>query len=213
MSRFTLAELPNVADQLSAAAQSVLPARCLLVALSGIDGSGKGYVSELLAAVLRERGRRVALVHADGWLELPDRRFDPARPAEHFYDHAFRWEDFFAQLVLPLRDQRSIDLTYDEADPTSAAYRRGRFQSGEVDLVLVEAIFLFKRTLRQHFDAALWIDCSFETAFARALARNQEGLSADELRRDYDTIYFPAQRLHFERDDPAGAATFVIAND
>jgi uridine kinase len=44
----------------------------------------------------------------------------------------------------------------------------------------------------------------------RAIARNQEGLSEREIIRDYNTIYFPAQNIHFERDDPKAVATWVV---
>jgi hypothetical protein len=42
-------------------------------------------------------------------------------------------------------------------------------------VVVVEGIYLLKRELRAHHDVSLWIDCSFETALERALAREQEG--------------------------------------
>jgi uridine kinase len=29
----------------------------------------------------------------------------------------------------------------------------------------------------------------------------------------YDTIYFPAQKIHFERDHPQEAATMLMVND
>lgn len=31
--------------------------------------------------------------------------------------------------------------------------------------------------------------------------------------RAYETIYFPAQRVHFERDRPRDAADVVVVND
>ncbi|MGH7629919.1 MAG: hypothetical protein ACREOF_11180 [Gemmatimonadales bacterium] len=80
-------------------------------------------------------------------------------------------------------------------------------------MVLLEGIFLFKRGLRAHYDLAVWLDCSLETALERALARGQEGLPPDETIRVYETIYFPAQQVHFERDDPRGSADLVLPND
>jgi uridine kinase len=44
-------------------------------------------------------------------------------------------------------------------------------------VVLVEGIFLFKPLYRNYVDLTIWIDCSFSTALARAIARGQEGLS------------------------------------
>jgi uridine kinase len=79
--------------------------------------------------------------------------------------------------------------------------------------VLVEGIFICKRRYRSQFDLAVWIDCSFETALERALLRAQEGLPPAETTMAYETIYFPPQRIHFERDDPRDAADGMIPND
>jgi uridine kinase len=54
--------------------RSTIPARqALLVAVSGIDGSGKGYVTGRIAAQLQAQGLRIATINVDGWLHLPDR--------------------------------------------------------------------------------------------------------------------------------------------
>ena len=63
------------------------------------------------------------------------------------------------------------------------------------------------------FDLAIWVDCSFSTALARAIERGQEGLTPAETIAAYETIYFPAQRIHFERDDPQATADLILENE
>ena len=46
-----------------------------------------------------------------------------------------------------------------------------------------------------------------------AISRAQEGLSPQETVRAYRAIYFPAQEVHFERDNPKDAAAAIISND
>jgi uridine kinase len=184
-----------------------------LAGVSGIDGSGKGYLTALLAAELRARGARVAAINIDGWLNLPARRFDPARPAEHFYAHAIRFPELFAQLVLPLRARRRVRLVADLAEETATAYRPHTYEFEDVDIVLLEGIFLFKAAYRAHFDRALWVDCTFETALERALRRGQEHLSPADTIRAYETIYFAAQRIHLARDRPRASADLIVVND
>lgn len=70
-----------------------------------------------------------------------------------------------------------------------------------------------KRELRAPYDLSLWIDCSFETALERALARGQEGLDREATVEAYRTIYFPAQEIHFARDEPKRAASRIVRND
>src|SRR6516164_8203943 len=89
------------------------PRRALLVAVSGIDGSGKGYVSERITSKLASQPPHVASINIDGWLQLPDRRFSKERPAEHFYEHGIRFPDLFERLVLPLKENRTHRLEAD----------------------------------------------------------------------------------------------------
>jgi len=193
--------------------RNLRPDRALLVGISGIDASGKGWLTSRLAASLAGVGRKTVTINGDGWLELPERRFDAERPAEHFYQHAFRFEDMFGGVVLPLRDRRSCDVVADFADETASRFRPHRYRFDDVDVILLEGIYLFKRRYRGHFDLACWVDCTFETSLERALRRGQEGLPPEQVVRAYETIYFPAQRIHFERDEPRSGADLVLGND
>ena len=187
--------------------------RSLLVGLSGIDGSGKGYVAGQIEAHLGQFGVPAAILNVDGWLNLPEKRFSCSAPAEHFYEHAIRFEEFFSQLVIPLRDRRCIHLEADFAEETANHFRKHIYDFKDVAVVVVEGIFLFKPQYRQFFDLAIWIECSFSTALARAIDRAQEGLSRAKTIAAYETIYFPAQRIHFERDDPRATADLIFDND
>lgn len=188
--------------------------RSLLVGVSGIDGSGKGYVSARLAEALCRRRIHAAVINVDPWLRLPAERFDARRPAEHFYERGLRLEEMFEDVVLPLKARRSVDVTIDAADATNAStYHPLRFEYDKVDVIILDGIFLFKRELRHWLDVSIWVDCSFETALDRALRRNQENLPPELIVRDYHSIYFPAQRIHFMRDNPQSFAELVICND
>ena len=115
--------------------------------------------------------------------------------------------------MLPLCKRRSISLDMNYTEETANEYRPHRFEFQDVDVVLVEGIFIFKREFRPQFDLACWIDCSFETAIQRAIRRGQEGLPPEETDRAFEAIYWPAQRVHFERDQPKGSADLTLNND
>jgi uridine kinase len=187
--------------------------RSLLVGISGIDGSGKGYFAKQIEARLGQHLVAAANINADGWLNLPDRRFSAIKPAKHFYENAIRFDELFSKLVLPLKDHRSVSVAADFAEETAGNYRKHTYNFKDVGVVLVEGIFLFKREHRELFDLAVWVDCSFPTALARALVRAQEGLSSAETIRAYETIYFPAQKIHFMRDRPCETADLILNND
>jgi uridine kinase len=119
----------------------------------------------------------------------------------------------FDELVLPLRRDRHIDITYEHTDETATAYRRARIVFENIDIILLKGIFLFKPQYIGHFDLRIWVECSFETALERAVNRCQEGLSRENTVGAYRSIYFPAQRLHLERDHPKELAGIVLLND
>jgi uridine kinase len=192
---------------------SVPDTRSLLVGVSGIDGCGKGYLAAQLQAHLALQGVIPALLNVDGWLNLPHKRFAANAPAANFYENALRLDQFFTQLVLPLRDQRSVHLTADFVEETASDYSQHTYDYRDVSVVLVEGIFIFKPQYREYFDLAIWIDCSFATALARAIGRAQEGLSPANTIAAYDTIYFPAQRIHLAHDKPREHADLIFDND
>ena len=206
-------DLERTVKEILARQERIPASRALLVGISGIDGSGKGWVAARLESALRAAGETPVCINVDGWLNLPARRFDPHHPAEHFYEHALRLEEAFSRVILPLRDTRSCDLVADFAEETSTEFGRRHYRFDRVSVILFEGIFLFKRQFRRHFDLGCWVECTFETALERAMRRGQEHLPKDETVRAYETIYFPAQRIHFERDEPRSSADMLISND
>ena len=183
------------------------------MAITGIDGAGKGYLAERLRAMLERAGLGVAVINIDGWLNLPSVRFSNADAARNFYEHAIRFEELFEDLVLPLRAHRCADVEMNFTAETAQAYERRAWRFSDIDVILLEGIYLLKREFQQRYDFSMWVDCTFETALGRAIARGQEGLPPDQVTRAYRTIYFPAQRIHFETDRPMEAASIVFPND
>jgi uridine kinase len=193
--------------------QALSPQHALLVGISGIDASGKGFVTARIAESLQKRGIKLAVISADGWLNLPSVRFHQQDFAKHFYENAIRFDEMFERVILPLRGARNINVESDFREETATTFRKHRYVFRNIDIILVEGIFLFKPLYRHQFDLKVWIDCSFATALRRAMARGQEGLPAQETKRAFETLYFPAQRIHLARDNPSKAADIVFTND
>jgi uridine kinase len=188
-------------------------AKSLLIGISGIDGSGKGHLSGRLSAALTARGWKTAVINVDGWLNLPPIRFDPLRPGENFYENALRLDDLFARLVLPLRESRRARVDMQWVEETATVGRPFTYEFENLDITIVEGILVFKRAYRRQFDLTVWVDCSWETALARAKVRCQEGLSPDETERAYRTFFFPAEVIHFAKDAPRASADVIVPND
>ncbi len=187
--------------------------RAGLVAISGIDGSGKGTIVARFAARLRAHGFKVASINLGAWYYPQTARLNPTNPAEHFYQHAFRWDDLFEQLIEPLQMTRSIRLTPTLIKVAVDHAYTYTYDFQDIDIILLEGIFLFKQELKERYGLRIWIDVSFETVLQRAILRNQEGLSTEAIIQDDHTIYFAAQRLHFAKDQPTAGVDALFVND
>ncbi|MBL8799182.1 MAG: uridine kinase [Planctomycetia bacterium] len=205
--------IANVVETALARRAAHSPALALLIGLSGIDGCGKGYLAAQLVAAFTARGLKPAAINVDGWLNLPAIRFDAARPAATFYENGLRLDELFARLVLPLQTTRSARVTLDWVEETATASRPYTYDFENLDVIVLEGVYLFKRAYRKHFDLAVWVDCSWETALERSVARAQEGLPPEETARAYRTTFFPAEEIHFARDNPRGTADLILPND
>ena len=207
-----LEELNAIATLIHQKRSEILPSQSVLVAISGIDGSGKGYVIAQLVETLQGQGINAVSINLDAWHTPLNIRHNPDDPAEHFYRNAFQFNELFDSLVEPLRQQRSIQLTQ-TLHGVSGIPSEQTYEFHNVDVVILEGIFLLKRELRHHYDLAFRIDCTFETALERALQRNQEGLPPDGIIHDYHTIYFPAEQIHLALDAPNLTVNGIYTND
>lgn len=208
-----MTNLTNLVERIRQKRATTAAREAVLVAVSGIDGSGKGYVAKKLAAELRGQGLAVAQFGADSWQNPLAVRINRDRPAETFYRHWARLDELFDLLVLPLKRHRAVTVTVTQMRMPEEEFYPFTYDFKDVDAIVLEGAYLIKEPYRQHYDLAVWLECTFETALVRALQRNQEGLSEAAVRHDYATIYFPAQELHFARDDPKAHADVMLIND
>ncbi|WP_174763157.1 uridine kinase [Anabaena sp. UHCC 0187] len=186
--------------------------RAFLVAVSGIDGSGKGYITEKLITALNQQNLHAVAINLDPWHKLPSERFNSEHPGEYFYHHAFYFDNLFQKLILPLKNQRMINLTTVLTGITGIP-QTYNYQFANVDIIVLEGIFLLKRSLQHFYDFKIWIDCSFATALERAIQRNQEDISPEQIIEDYQKIYFPAQKVHLAIDNPKSSTDVIYIND
>ena len=92
-------------------------------------------------------------------------------------------------------------------------YRKHLYDFTDVRVIILDGIFLLRQAFRGYYDLTVWVDCTFATALERGLRRGQEGLRVEDTIRDYETVYFAAQRIHLVKEDPRGAADLIIGND
>ncbi|MGK7921892.1 MAG: uridine kinase [Trichodesmium sp.] len=208
-----LNDIEYAVNQITQMSSQIPTTQSLLVAISGIDGSGKGVVANEIFNLLQAKSLKVALIGLDAWHNSQDIRFNQINPAQHFYENAFRWYQLFNSLIIPLKYNKSICLEAELLHLKTDEFYSYTYDFQNIDIIIFEGIFLFQQPFIKEYDLSIWINCSFETALKRGLLRGQEGLTEEQTIYDYQTIYFPAQTIHFKQDNPQEVASLIIDND
>jgi uridine kinase len=191
-----------------AAAIPRAPDRVTLVAIDGVDGSGKTSFAAALASRLRESSRFVQIVHLDDFHQLREARYRRGRDSpEGFFLDSYDYDAFITRVVAPLRDgtgrirAAATDLERDEyVDPASIRVPPG-------GVVIVEGIFAHRDELFELWDWSVLLEVPFEISVARMSERDGSPNDPDHpaLRR-----YVEGQRIYLRSCRPAERATMVI---
>jgi uridine kinase len=184
----------------------------LLVGISGIDAAGKGFISGQIKDKLEKKGLKVALVSIDDWHQPKNFRLIKPYGAFNFYATGFRFDELFDKLILPLKKYRSVNILEDLVHATEDVHYKKQFFFEEIDVILLEGIFIFKKEFQHHYDYKIWVGCDYKTALERSKKRNQEKQDLNILERDYLNIYFPAQEIHIQRDNVKNQVNTIFIN-
>ncbi len=163
----------------------VAPWRALIVAIDGVDGSGKSRLAAALAEALAADRQPVTTVHVDDFRRTLDLGgLDPQAEADAYYDGYY---DFAAA-----------------GEALGVAARAGT--------AILEGVMLLRAGLPTNSWLVV-LEVSAEEARRRIMARDQaKGRSPEEVSRRIDRRYFPAQARYRAAHDPVGRAHALIDN-
>jgi uridine kinase len=188
------------------------PTRPVLVAVDGVDGSGKTTFADELAEVAVATGRFGAVVRAslDGFHHPRAHRHAHGRTGETFWSRSYDYPALLRELVGPWRSgpgsayrtavhdvdtDRALDL------PPAVVPARG--------LLLLDGIFAQRDELRGLWDLAVFLDVPFEISVARMAARDG---SPDDPGHPDQARYVEGQRIYLATCDPRSRADVVVDN-
>jgi uridine kinase len=164
--------------------------RRLVVAVDGLDGSGKSRFAGSLAAALSAVERPASLLHVDDFRRPTDfSQLAPEGEAELYYERYF---DFGAV-----------------GDALSA------WVGGAADgaVLILEGVMLLRAALPAGTPLIV-LEVSAAEARRRILARDQaKGRTPEEIAGRIDRRYFPAQARYRDACNPLGLADLVIDNE
>ncbi|WP_166349773.1 AAA family ATPase [Phytoactinopolyspora limicola] len=186
-------------------------ARPMLLAVDGVDGSGKTTFADGLAAAIAASGRVSVVVHEDDFLNPRAIRYRLGRHSpEGFVADTYDLASLESAVLAPLRpdgDRHIRRAVFDHR--TDSAVRVPAEQVSEDSVVIVEGMFLHRDELADAWDLSVFLHVPF-TETARRMAQ-RDGTSPDpndlSMRR-----YVEGQRLYLARSNPQAKAAFVVDN-
>jgi uridine kinase len=185
--------------------------RPVLVAVDGVDGSGKTTFASQVAARYAELGRTAHVVHLDDFLNPRAIRYRLGRDApEGYFRDTYDLDAFMAGVIEPLSDRGGHAIRFRAFD-----YRRDSPIQEEPILVpagavvIVEGMFLHRDELVDLWDVSVFLDVPFDVSVRRMADRDGTSPNPDDpsVRR-----YVEGQRIYLARCKPARRATHVVAD-
>jgi uridine kinase len=181
----------------------------LLVAVDGVDGSGKTTLAGHLAGDLQSLGRRCLVIHADDFMHTRAVRHRRGRSSPEGYFHdSYDYASLTRYVLEPLgRDgdgwfrAGTVDRARDKVTP-----RAPRFADPET-VTIVEGLFLHRDELVDRWDFSVFLAVDPRIALARKARRDGVVLQPGE---PLTQRYVEGQRLYLDGCRPHERATWVL---
>ncbi|MFN8192979.1 MAG: uridine kinase [Nocardioidaceae bacterium] len=192
------------------AAEIPRAARPLLVAIDGVDGSGKSCFADELAAVLEGRGDVVVRASVDGFHHPREHRHALGRTPEAVWTRHFDYRTLRRELLDPwLRGGGAPYRPVWHDVETDQRVDVAPMPVPEQGVLVVDGVFAQRPELEQAWDLVVWLEVPFEVSVRRMAARDG---SVDDVADPDQRRYADAQRIYLASCGPQQRADVVVDN-
>jgi uridine kinase len=185
--------------------------RPAVVAVDGVDGSGKTTFASRLSSAIDRAGRPTVIVHEDDFLAPRDVRYRLGRESpEGFFRDSYDLTALIRHVLDPLRPGGDRRVRRRVFDHRADAPIDAPVEDVPVDaVVIVEGMFLHRDELVDRWDWSVFLDVPF-TETARRMAQ-RDGSHPDP---EHPTMrrYVEGQRIYLAACRPHERATVVLDN-
>lgn len=181
------------------------------VGVDGPDGSGKTFLADELAEVLRGRGRPAVRVSVDDFHQVRAVRYRRGRDSpEGYWLDSFDYGRLRSDVLLPFAPGGSRRYRSAAHDLVSDAPLAPPWQTAPPGAVLiVDGVFLHREELADSWDMSVFLEVPFAVTARRMAVRDGSSPDPDHpsMRR-----YVEGQRIYFATCRPQLRATVVLDN-
>ena len=182
-----------------------------VVAITGIEGCGKRELAKKVAAALTLEDISVAIVHTDDWESAESVRFNVMSSPEEYYLNAYRFDEMFEELILPLKLFGNIktSVTLDDVmNPRTVEY-----DFEKIDIIIIEGVYLLQEAYLDLYDYTCWVKSDFDSAFSRLAGQSYIEQSQEALVNIFELLIKPAGQYHIYTDNPQGHANSIYIEE
>ncbi|MEE8042985.1 MAG: hypothetical protein V3T15_09340 [Pseudomonadales bacterium] len=183
----------------------------LRVAIDGIDGAGKTFFADEIAAVLAAGQRQIIRASVDNFHRPSRKRYALGRLSpQGYYQDAFDYPQLIAHLLAPLGaggSRRFRTRIFDHRRDVSEVSPVARAQWDAI--LLLDGVFLQRHELNAHVDHSIYLKVDRPEALRRAAARDGSSTAIDD---PLNRRYIDAHGLYFAQCDPEANADVLVLN-
>ena len=186
-----------------------------MLAVDGIDGSGKSVLAAHLTAALGAAGIPSALLRVDDFRQPVDWQRPGRTEGEAYHDDYYALEELNVAVGTLLDGAREVTVpVFDSAAGLRSGVRPIRLDGPGPRAVVVEGVFALRVGLVRARAASVYLRTSFVEARRRILARDTaRGRAPADVVHRIEARYFPAQERYLRDHDPAARAAVLVDHE
>ncbi len=185
----------------------------ILVAIDGVDASGKSSLANELKKVICDRP--VVRMSIDGFYNPEATRtkkgfLSPIGYYEDSFNYTFLTENVFSKIK---NGFSSIVPRIYDCRVESALNEESLFIPQNA-VIIFDGVFLLRKELFDYWDLSIFLDVTFETVIGRAKKRDIDYFGdINLLLEKYEKRYIPGQMIYIQEESPKSKAELVIDNN
>lgn len=184
-----------------------------IVAVDGVDGSGKTMFADELVSFLQLSSRKVIRASVDGFHNPRVVRYRNGKTPESFYRDSYDYEKLKEELLDPFKkggDSKCRLAVFDHLKDSPILNEKIEFDSQSI--LVFDGIFLHRPELRAYWDFSIFLDVDFGVSIPR-IAQRDKGFGSPDPAAESNRRYVEGQKIYLAECEPKKLAHLVIDNN